>query len=735
MDKSFKTIDYIVLFIFAIFVVLPLLRMIMFSEVTNTNETSIVVPYTDFEVYADSGLVSRIEYVDQAKTFNFHLRDGIENVIINPDLFRSSTETYLAEQITLLETFGFDVDSNIDNNYWLPVFSLLDNIESLSSDEFVQALTEAKENNSTIVFITTYPNYDDFQHEMLQKGIAFDMADKPSGLPWDSILAVAVPFAVMIFFYNMVFKNMNNDRSGFNETGLSPDVPQQGFESIGGHWETKHELQNIIDLINNRDISPENAKYIPRGYLLSGPPGTGKTALARAIAHETKCKFLYVCASDFVRFYVGQGASNVRKLMNIARKNSPCIIFLDEIDSLGTRGKASSAHLEYDTTINTLLTEMDGFKNNKDIIFIGATNFEESVDPALLRAGRLERKITINLPEYGERVEILNIYLKDVKCDDSVDVNLLAEQTAGFSGADLENLVKTAVLETIINKTEYVTSKDFDESFFKIVMKGNKRINVDPELQEKRNIIAYHESGHTLAHWLFEKNIPSKVTIVPSTSGAGGVTISTPTETLLRTKRFLKNQIKVLYGGRIAEEYLLKDENEITIGAQQDIKQATEILYELINYYGMNGSLINYSMLDIQNNNVEQMEPLAQELYAEAKRAIFESGELLEKLANELLKKKTLDKKELQKILTGEQDDSTTDTTETDTEIETEIETETSEGESIQEDSVSDISDKAEDDCQEINQEIVITDSNFGAVGQVAPITDVEFIMMDNHRI
>lgn len=667
MEKSLKSGGYVVLFIFILLSGISLYITSIYSELLIVPTTSITLPYTDFEVYADNGMISKIEYVDKEKTFNFYLKDGMEDVIIYSDMFRNSVETSLAEHTIISETFGIDSKSNVDSGYWSSLFELLDNISGLKNEEFIKTMSEAKKNGSSIVFVTTYPNYDDFEHEMLQKGIEFEMADEPSDVPWGSILTTLRPIACIVFFYSMIYKRMNGDKFGFNENDLTPNIPEQGFESIGGHWETKQELKNIIDLINNRDVKPENAKYIPKGYLLSGPPGTGKTALARAIAHETKCKFLYVCASDFVRFYVGQGSANVRKLMDVARKNLPCIIFLDEIDSLGKRGKESGGHSEHDTTLNTLLTEIDGFKDNKDIVFIGATNFVENVDPALLRAGRLERKITINLPEYGERVEILNIYLKDVKCDESVDVNLIAEQTVGFSGADLENLVKTAVLETIINKTEFVTSKDFDESFFKIVMKGNKRINIDPELQEKRNIIAYHESGHTLADWLFEKNIPSKVTIIPSTSGAGGVTISTPTETMLRSKRFLKNQIKILYGGRIAEEYLLKDESEITVGAQQDIRQATEILNELVNYYGMNGSLINYSMLKIQNNNVEQMETLANELYSEARKAIFDNGKLLERLAGELMEKKTLDKKEIEAILTSTPDVDAEADTDTDT--------------------------------------------------------------------
>ena len=421
------------------------------------------------------------------------------------------------------------------------------------------------------------------------------------------------------------------------------------FNEVQGIDELKPDLLRLVDALKNPTKYKSLGARPTKGLVLYGPPGTGKTLIAKAISGEASVPFFSASGSDFVEKYVGVGASRIRDLYNKAKKVSPCIVFIDEIDAIGG-GRGDSNNSERDQTINALLTELDGFTATEGILTICATNRLDILDPALIRPGRFDLKIAVNLPDKQARYQILKLHSLDKKLLDEVDINSIAKKTNGFSGAELENLLNESALIAATKDKEFITNIDIEDAFFKIVMNGHKKERTKDE--EYAKLVAYHESGHTLATKLLTKDGVSTVTIVQSTSGAGGVTFRSPEDVPLKSKKYLKNLIKVMYAGRAAEEILLGNSDDITTGASQDIKQATEIIKQYIVIYGMgNNGMIDMTQLTNQFNIIEEASNLANELYKDTVEFLLKHRDKLDALANALLDKETLDEWEIDTLI------------------------------------------------------------------------------------
>lgn len=421
------------------------------------------------------------------------------------------------------------------------------------------------------------------------------------------------------------------------------------FNEVQGIDELKPDLFRLVDALKHPAKYKRLGARPTKGLILYGPPGTGKTLIAKAISGEAEVPFFSASGSDFVEKYVGVGASRIRELFAKARKASPCIVFIDELDAIGgIRGESNNS--ERDQTINALLTELDGFAASEGILTICATNRLDILDSALTRPGRFDLKIAVNLPDKQARYQILKLHSGGKKLSEEVKIDALAKKTNGFSGAELENLLNEAALIAATNDKDFITNEDIENSFFKIIMNGHKKERSTDD--EYARLVAYHEAGHTLATKLLTNDGVPTVTIIQSTSGAGGVTFRAPDDTPLKSKKYLKNLVKVMYAGRAAEEILLESDEEITTGASADIKQATEIIKQYIAVYGMgNQGMIDLTQLTNQFNMIEEASTMATVLYKETKEFLHSNRKCLDHLAFALLDKETLDETEIDAII------------------------------------------------------------------------------------
>ena len=427
------------------------------------------------------------------------------------------------------------------------------------------------------------------------------------------------------------------------------------MEDIRGMDETVKDIQSVIDVLKRSDELEAIGGSAPSGLLLTGAPGTGKTMMAKAIAGTCGMKFIPVSGSAFVDKYVGEGASRVRMLFDRAReeaKKSKVIIFIDEIDALcGARGNDSST--ERDTTLNQLLVELDGFNNRKGIFVIGATNLADKLDEAITRPGRLDRTITVPMPDKAGRKDILGYYMKKFRIAEDINLEKLVSRTVGFSPAELKNLLNTAAVDAVVDDQKFITSKYVDEAYWKIIMKGNKR-DSERSTDEDR-LVAYHEAGHAIVNTLLEDEEVTEVTIIGSTSGAGGVTMIAPKEKVVRSAESIKNKIMGLYGGRAAEEVLLGGVSKITTGASSDIEQATKYIRMYLEKWGMGGNgLLDYSVFKKDGESIADAKELSEQLYRDTVQFMKDNRDKLDALAEALLDKRTLDGDEVRSILRDE---------------------------------------------------------------------------------
>ena len=501
-----------------------------------------------------------------------------------------------------------------------------------------------------------------------------------SDVPKDSMLTtVVVPMLITLGGVFLIFFLMSRQNGGGNSKAMNfgksrakmstKNEIKVTFRDVAGLREEKEELEEIVDFLKDPKKYIQVGARIPKGVLLEGPPGTGKTLLAKAVAGEAGVPFFSISGSDFVEMFVGVGASRVRDLFQDAKKNAPCIIFIDEIDAVARRRGSGlgGGHDEREQTLNQLLVEMDGFGVNEGIIVMAATNRKDILDPAILRPGRFDRDVLVGRPDVGGREEILKVHARNKPLGDDVDLKQIAQTTAGFSGADLENLLNEAAILAAKENRVYIQQSDIRHAFVKVGIGPEKKSRIVSE--KERRITAYHEAGHAiLFHLLPDVGSVYSVSIIP-TGGAGGYTMPLPEkDDMFNTKGHMLQEITVSLGGRVAEEEIFDD---ITTGASQDIKQATAIAKSMITKFGMSErlGLINY---DNDSDEVfigrdfghtsrgygekvagtidEEVKRIIDECYLKARTLIQEYHPVLEKCAQLLLEKEKITRSEFEAL-------------------------------------------------------------------------------------
>ena len=502
-----------------------------------------------------------------------------------------------------------------------------------------------------------------------EKGFTVNALADPES---STLLLVIVNFLPMAIFIGLAFffltKQMGSANKsmdfGRSRARLNENNNKVTFKQVAGLSEEKEEVAELIDFLKNPKKFQKLGARIPKGVLLVGPPGTGKTLLARAVAGEANVPFYYISGSEFVELFVGVGASRVRDMFKQAKQNAPCLIFIDEIDAVGRQRGAGlgGGHDEREQTLNQLLTEMDGFGANEGIIIIAATNRPDVLDPALLRPGRFDRQVQVNLPDCKGRKEILAVHAENKIFAKGVKLENIAERTVGFSGADLENLLNEAALLAVRRDKEAITMSEIDEAHDRVLMGPAKKSKKYTENDKK--LVAYHEAGHAvLGIKLDGANEVQKITIIPR-GYAGGYTMMLPKEErFTSTKKELLERIVGLLGGRVAEEMIF---NEVTTGAHNDFEQATKIARAMVTEYGM--SSLGPVQLEQQEGSVflgrdynksrnfsskvayeidQEMRSIIDECYKKAEKILKENKDLLDLIANTLLERETITKEQI----------------------------------------------------------------------------------------
>ena len=499
----------------------------------------------------------------------------------------------------------------------------------------------------------------------------------------NSVFPVLLTCGLIIFLMLMMNRQMSGGGGGTNAKMMNfgksrarmsmPDDKKVTFQNVAGLEEEKEELKEVVDFLKDPQKYTKVGARIPKGVILVGPPGTGKTLLAKAVAGEAGVPFFSISGSDFVEMFVGVGASRVRDLFEEGKRHAPCIIFIDEIDAVARqRGTGmGGGHDEREQTLNQLLVEMDGFGVNEGIIVMAATNRVDILDPAILRPGRFDRKVGVGRPDIKGREEILHVHAKDKPLGEDVDLKQIAQTTAGFTGADLENLMNEAAIYAAKQSRAYIVQDDIRRAFVKVGIGAEKKSRVISDKEKK--ITAYHESGHALLfHLLPDVGPVYSVSIIPTGAGAAGYTMPLPErDEMFNTRGRMLQEITVDLGGRVAEELIFDD---ITTGASQDIKQATELAKAMVTKYGMseNIGLINYDNDDNEvfigrdlahtrgyGENVasridEEVKHIIDECYARAKKIIDENMDVLHRSADLLLEKEKISREEFEALFDEE---------------------------------------------------------------------------------
>ncbi len=558
---------------------------------------------------------------------------------------------------------------------------------NLSSGALSYSLKESDEKT-----VYTVPNVDIFLNDVhnyitqynltSEEPIKYDYIRGSNGSWWASMLPMTLLslmlVAVMLYFYRKMGQNIMNENNrtlsfGKARVKLGKDEKRKTtFKDVAGADEEKAELEEIVEFLRSPETFSQLGARIPKGVLLVGPPGTGKTLLARAVAGEAGVPFFSISGSDFVEMYVGVGASRVRDLFDQAKKNSPSILFIDEIDAVGRHRGAGmgGGHDEREQTLNQLLIEMDGFGANEGVIIIAATNRPDILDPALLRPGRFDRQLTVGAPDVKGREEILKVHARNKPLAPDVDLKVIAQTTAGFTGADLENLLNEAALLAAKRKKKAVTMTEIEEATIKCVVGTEKKSRKMSDKEKK--LTAYHEAGHAIATYFLPDQDPvHQISIIP-TGMAGGFTMSLPSEDKsYRAKNDMLDDIVVLLGGRVAEKIVIGD---ISTGASNDIERATEIARNMVTRYGMSdeigpimyGSSNHEVFLGKDYNNIRNYsEQVAADIDKEVKKIIGNSYDRCHKIIEENISKLTdvaeylirhekVDAETFKKIMTGD---------------------------------------------------------------------------------
>lgn len=529
-------------------------------------------------------------------------------------------------------------------------------------------------------FSILYMQLSDMIDEQIKDGTLTRVEFISQNIPW---WANFVPYLILIvllgaFWYFMMNKQSGGGGSpmqfGKARTKLAQDDKRKvTFEDVAGADEEKAELQEIVEFLKNPQKFVQIGARIPKGVLLVGPPGTGKTLIARAVAGEAGVPFLSISGSDFVELYVGVGASRVRDLFEQAKKNAPSIVFIDEIDAVGRQRGAGlgGGHDEREQTLNQLLVEMDGFGANEGVIVIAATNRKDILDGALLRPGRFDRQVYVGAPDVKGREAILKVHARNKQFDPDVKFDSIAKTTAGFTGADLENLLNEAALLAARRNKKFITLEEIEESLLKVVMGVEKKTHIITEKDKK--LTAYHEAGHAICfHVLPTQDPVHHVTIIPRSSGAGGFTMPLPEEDqAYRTRHYMEEYIVVCLGGRVAEQLVMDD---ISTGAYGDIKQATQMARAMVTSYGMsdrigpidyaadNGEIFlgrdfaagkGYSEMKAAEID-EEIHRIIEDAHRACEKLISEHMKQLSDVAEYLIRNETMDGETFVKVYNGE---------------------------------------------------------------------------------
>ena len=521
----------------------------------------------------------------------------------------------------------------------------------------------------------------DIQSMLTKKNISYDLRDVSRQSVWiTTVLPIGISLFVIIFLFAMMTRQGggggNAKMMNFGKSRaklMTNDQNHVTFNDVAGLDEEKEELAEIVDFLKNPVKYTMLGARIPKGVILTGPPGTGKTLLAKAIAGEAGVPFFSISGSDFVEMFVGVGASRVRDLFEEAKKNAPCIVFIDEIDAVARRRGTGmgGGHDEREQTLNQMLVEMDGFGVNQGIIVMAATNRIDILDPAILRPGRFDRKVVVGRPDVAGRLAILNAHAAKKPLGDDVDLDSLSRTTAGFTGADLENLLNEAAINAAKHGRKFIKNEDVNYAFVKVGIGVEKRSKIISEKEKK--ITAYHESGHAiLFHVLPDVGPVHSVSIIPTGMGAAGYTMPLPEkDEMFNTRGKMLQNIIVSLGGRVAEELVFDD---ITTGASQDIRQATQTARDMVTKYGFSSKLglINY---DTDNDEVfigrdlahtrpygeniagqidAEVKNIIDECYSRAKTIISENRDILDKSASLLLEKEKISREEFEALFEEE---------------------------------------------------------------------------------
>ena len=534
----------------------------------------------------------------------------------------------------------------------------------------------------TVIYETTPMEDPTLTERLHEAGARFTrVIEEPISPIWSMLLTYVLPIVIFVALGHYMRKKLMEQAGGgkssmaFGMGKSSAKVYVQStkgirFSDVAGEDEAKESLAEVVDYLHNPDKYTEAGASMPKGILLVGPPGTGKTMLAKAVAGEAGVPFFSISGSEFVEMFVGMGASKVRDLFKQAKEKAPCIVFIDEIDAIGQKrssGGVSGGNDEREQTLNQLLTEMDGFEENTGVMILAATNRPESLDPALTRPGRFDRRVPVELPDLQGREAILKVHAKKIKTAEDVDFHTIARMAAGASGAELANIINEAALRAVRDNRVVVTEADLEESI-EVVIAGYQKKNAVLSDREKR-VVAYHEIGHALVAALQTHSAPvQKITIIPRTSGALGYTMQVDTgDKYLLTKEEIENKIATFTGGRAAEEVVF---GQITTGASNDIEQATKLARAMIARYGMSEDFDMVAMETVQNQYLggdtslacapetqreidRQVVSLVKTQHEKAIKLLESHREALDRLAQYLYEKETITGEEFMELLKG----------------------------------------------------------------------------------
>ena len=567
---------------------------------------------------------------------------------------------------------GVDSDQEITYNKFLKMIDekKVEKVE-IKSDRIL--ITAKKESGDKVnkEYYTGRMNDDQLVEKLEKAKIDFnqEVPDTTSAIVAQYAMNI-IPLVIFIALIVWMTRKMSKGGGmmGIGKSNAKMYVEKQTgvtFKDVAGQDEAKESLQEVVDFLHNPGKYTSVGAKLPKGALLVGPPGTGKTLLAKAVAGEAKVPFFSLSGSAFVEMYVGVGASRVRDLFKQAQQMAPCIIFIDEIDAIGkSRDTQMGGNDEREQTLNQLLAEMDGFESNKGLVLLAATNRPEILDPALLRPGRFDRRIIVERPDLKGRVEVLKVHSKDVKMDETVDLEAIALATSGAVGSDLANMINEAAINAVKNGRNAVSQADLFEAVEVVLVGKEKKDRVMN--QEERKIVSYHEVGHALVSALQKDSEPvQKITIVPRTMGALGYVMQTPEEEkFLNTKKELQAMLVGMLGGRAAEEIVF---DTVTTGASNDIEKATSVARAMITQYGMSEKFGLIGLESVQNRYLDgrpvmncgqetaseidhEVMKMLKEAYEEAKKLLSEHRESLDKIAAFLIEKETIPGKEFMKI-------------------------------------------------------------------------------------